>query len=229
MRTALMLVLAIPAAHTVVACTPTIGEGKSAEECTDGLDNDEDGAIDCMDAGCMTYASCGGDTGDTTDTTDPPTDPDITNEPVAEDPEVIVNEFMASNSTTLEDTAYPDSFPDWIELINLSDGTLDLTGYTITDNLRECDAYELPEGLSIESGGYLVLWADNDDEEGPDHLNFALNRAGEQIGLCRPDGTPLTKLEYGEQVTDYSAARIPDASTTWDFDDTPTPGEANTL
>ncbi len=216
----------------LTACPPEIGEGKSEGECSDGLDNDSDGAIDCLDAGCMGYAVCSGDTGEPDDTdthVDPPDDPDVTDDPVATDPDVIVNEFMASNSSTLEDQDYPGTFPDWIELINLTDHAIDLAGYMLTDDLTQCDKSVLSEGVTIDAGGYLVLWADNDVEEGITHLDFALAKGGEQIGLCNPDFTPLTKLEYGQQVTDWSAARIPDGSSTWDFDESATPGSANEL
>jgi hypothetical protein len=217
----------------LTACPPEIGEGKSAGECSDGLDNDDDGAIDCLDAGCMTYGICTGETGDppddTEEETDPPADPDVTDDPVATDPDVIINEFMASNSSSLEDVEYPGTYPDWIELINLTDHPIDLAGYMLTDDLTECDKSVLSEGVTIEAGGYLLLWADNDVEEGITHLDFALAAQGEQIGLCNPDYTPLTKLEYGQQVTDWSAARIPDGSDTWDFDESPTPGAPNEL
>ncbi len=214
----------------LTACPPEVGEGKSAGECSDGLDNDSDGAIDCLDAGCMGYAICGGgtDTPDDTDTTQP-TDSDITDDPVVTDPDVIINEFMASNSTTLEDTDYPGTFPDWVELLNLTDSAIDLAGYTLTDDLTECDKHVLVEGVAIPANGYLVLWADSDEEEGDTHMGFTLNMDGEQLALCNPDGEPLTKLEYGAQVTDWSAARIPDGSDTWDFDESATPGEANEL
>jgi hypothetical protein len=215
----------------VTGCPPEVGEGKSAGECSDNLDNDGDGAIDCLDAGCMGYAVCGGDSGDPGDS-DPdtvPNDPDVTDDPVVADPDVVINEFMASNSASFEDTGYPGSFPDWIEIINLRDHPVDLAGYTITDDLQECDKHTLAEGLTVEAGGYLILWADADEEEGDTHLNFKLEMEGEQLGLCDPDGEPVTKLQYGQQVTDYSAARFPDGSSTWDFDDTPTPGEANVL
>ncbi len=226
MRSELTLLLLLPC-FTLTACPPEVGEGKSAGECSDGQDNDGDGAIDCLDAGCMGYAVCGGgDTGEDTVVTD---DPDITDDPVDSDPDVIINEFMASNSAALEDQEYPDSFPDWIELFNLTDQPIDLGGYSITDNLHECDKHVLEAGLTLEAGGYLILWADGDEEEGPTHLSFKLNKAGEQLGLCSPEMTPLTKLEYGQQVTDWSAARIPDGSTTWEFDESSTPGEPNAL
>ncbi len=230
--TTMLLPMVVLAGMIDAGWTPKIGEGKSSGECSDGLDNDDDGAIDCLDAGCMSYAICGGDsdTPDDTDTdTTPPNDPDVTDDPVDDDPVVIVNEFMASNSTAYEDTEYPGTFPDWIEVINLTDTSVNLEGYFFTDNLHECNEHEIEAGATVEANGYAVFFADADEEEGPYHLNFKLNKAGEQIGLCLPDMTPLTKIEFGQQVTDYSAARIPDGSSTWDFDDSPTPGEANAL
>ncbi len=233
MRTPAVALLLLPLSGLLLtACPPEIGEGKSAGECSDGLDNDGDGSIDCFDAGCMGYAHCTGETGEPDDTdtdTEIPTDPDITDDPVVVDPDVIINEFLASNSTSWEDPDYPGTFPDWIELINLTDHPVNLAGYGLTDDLTECDQHILAEGVTIEAGGYLILIADADEEEGIHHLNFALNREGEQLGLCNADMEPLTKLEYGEQVTDYSVARMPDGSDTWEFDATPTPGEANAL
>jgi len=222
--TALLPLLLLPAA----ACTPTVGEGKSEAECSDGLDNDGDGATDCLDAGCMSWETCGDEDSDPPDDTDDTgPDSDITDVPVIADPEVIVNEFMASNATTIEDPDYPETFPDWIELLNTTGQAIDLAGYAISDEFTECDESVLPEGVSIEANGFLLLWADHDQEEGPTHLDFALSIDGEQIALCRPDMTPLTKIEYGAQVTDLSMARVPDGSVTWEVDDSPTPGASN--
>ncbi len=210
------------------ACTPKIGEGKSAEECADDVDNDDDGAIDCADAGCAGYSVCGGDSGDTTDDTEDPDDTDDPGGDPVEDPDIIINEFMASNATSLEDAEYPGSYPDWIELYNASDDVVDLEGYAITDDLGEWDKHILPS-MVIEAGSYLILFADADPKEGDNHLPFALDKDGEELGLYQPDAGALTKLEFGTQVTDWSATRVTDGSETWDFDDTPTPGEANEL
>ncbi len=220
----LLMLCALP----LMACPPEIGEGKSAGECSDGLDNDDDGAVDCLDAGCMGYEVCGGSVDDTGETSTP-TDPDVTDDPVDPDPDVVINEFMASNSSTFEDTGYPETYPDWIELYNMRDAPLDLEGYSLTDDLQECNKHVLAAGVTIEANGHLVLWADGDEEEGATHLSFKLAKQGEQLGLCDPSGTPLTKLEYGVQVTDWSAARIPDGSSTWEFDESPTPAATNEL
>ncbi len=45
------------AAAAVSACS--VDEGLSARECTDGLDNDTDGWVDCADPGCCGTWICG--------------------------------------------------------------------------------------------------------------------------------------------------------------------------
>ena len=40
------------------ACSATNPEGTRSGDCTDGVDNDGDGKIDCGDDGCEVYTSC---------------------------------------------------------------------------------------------------------------------------------------------------------------------------
>jgi len=141
------------------------------------------------------------------------------------DGDLYINEFMASN-----DTVYPDeggAYPDWIELYNAGSETVDLGGWTITDDLEEPDKHTLDDSLSIEPGGFLVLFADDDEEEGARHVGFNLSAGGESIGLYRPDGGAIDELDYGEMGTDISMARVPDGSSNWEVTDSPTPETSN--
>ena len=135
-----------------------------------------------------------------------------------------INEFMASNSSTLEDDS--GAFSDWIELFNDSDEVVDMTGWTITDDLEEPDKGILPE-RTLQPGAFLVLFADGDSGNGPLHLGFSLSADGEALGIFDPDGNPIDRLEYAAQATDISAARVPDGSLEWVLTDEPTPGESN--
>ena len=57
-RSALLcLILAALSLGSLSACAPT-EEGRITGECGDGLDNDEDGAIDCEDLGCLGDYDC---------------------------------------------------------------------------------------------------------------------------------------------------------------------------
>ncbi len=143
-------------------------------------------------------------------------------------PEVVVNEFMASNASTIADNT--GAFPDWIELYNPGSETVDLEGWWLTDDLEEPERFEFPSGASIAGGGYLLIWADGDvDQEGL-HTAWNLDQQGEQIGLSGSEecGNALVDaIEYEAQATDISMARMPDGSSTWEADTTPTPRAAN--
>lgn len=50
---------------TLSACGPSVSSGEtSAAECSDGLDNDRDGAVDCADFACGVHSFCAGMTPD---------------------------------------------------------------------------------------------------------------------------------------------------------------------
>ncbi len=117
-----------------------------------------------------------------------------------------INEFMASNKTALTDD---DSTPDWIELHNPSTEEVSLAGWTITDDLTEPHKHALDGTLSVPPGGWLVLLADGDEDEGPRHLSFKLSAAGEDIGLF--DGAGGGEgISFPTQSADQSRARSPD-------------------
>jgi hypothetical protein len=122
-----------------------------------------------------------------------------------------INEFMASNSSYEFDDVNGDAnTPDWIELYNPSGGTIDLTGFTITDDLDEPGKHAL-DGLTLPAHGYLVLLAgDEEDDERAEFLPFNLGKDGDDIGFYDADGRALDRVTYTGQVTDVSAGRIPD-------------------
>lgn len=206
------------------ACVGQGVEGDTLQSCMDGADGDGDGAIDCADPDCLGYAICLSDTGSSVAE---PTDPEVAEEPWASLPALVVNEFMASNATAVEDTGTAGSHPDWVEIHNTTGGEQCLAGWSITDDLADPLKHVFLEGPCVGPGGFLVLWADDDVEEGWAHVGFNLDRDGESIGLYDPDGGAATELSYGRQRPDVSAARTQDAGSSWAFDESPSPGSGN--
>jgi len=123
---------------------------------------------------------------------------------------VVVNEFMASNSNTVKDEA--GDFEDWIELYNLSDNDINMVGYYITDNPANLTKWKFPDNTIIKANGYLTLWADEEQEEGPLHSNFKLSAGGEIIYLLDNNKVFLDSLTFGSQVENKSSARIPNGT-----------------
>ena len=139
--------------------------------------------------------------------------------------DIAINEFMASNASTLTDES--GAYPDWIELYNAGSSSVNLDGFFITDDLKDAEKHVLSGGLSIAAGGFLVLFADGDIKDGDLHIGFNLTGDGEDLAIYDPDGNNLDALTYEAQATDWSAARVPDGSTTWQITDSPTPGTSN--
>src|SRR4051794_37499627 len=67
---------------------------------------------------------------------------------------VVINEFMASNSSTLADE--DGDFSDWIELYNSSNVAIQLQGYGLTDDLSTPFQWTFPS-QSIAPKSFLLV------------------------------------------------------------------------
>jgi hypothetical protein len=161
---------------------------------------------------------------------DTPTQVDTGLPPPTELPAVYINEFMASNTSTIQDES--GRYPDWIELFNASEAEADLSGWWLSDDIGEPFSWQIPDGVTIPAGGHLLIWADNDTSEGLTHASFQLAaEGGEDIALFGPnvlDNPLIDSVEqFGVQQPDISLARLPDGSASWQVDTTPTPEAPN--
>jgi spore coat protein CotH len=141
---------------------------------------------------------------------------------------VVINEIMADNQTAVADPQ--GEFDDWIELRNLADAPVDLTGHYLTDNPEAPRKWQFPEGTRIPAGGYLLIWADENGSDTPGlHASFRLSKSGEQVLLTAPDSefnAVLDSVSFGPQETDRSYGRSPEEAGTFVLM-SPSPGEAN--
>ncbi len=138
------------------------------------------------------------------------------NNPASPPIQVFINEWMADNTRTLADPV-DGNFEDWFELWNAGSEAVDLGGYYLTDTLDNPFKFRIPETgqYVIPPGGFLLVWADGESNQNSTnnpqlHVNFALSKAGEAIGLFTPEGTPVDVVVFGPQITDVSQGRFPD-------------------
>jgi spore coat protein H len=141
------------------------------------------------------------------------------------DGRIVINEIMASNGLTLKNEA--GLAGDWIELHNPTDRPVPLAGYALTDDFNVPAKAVIPAGVVLPARGHLLLWLDGAADRGPTHLPLRLASEGGSLGLARPDGSFISRLVYGAQATDFSAAREPDGSDRWTIEWHPSPGSAN--
>lgn len=141
--------------------------------------------------------------------------------------EIFINEFLANNDLILADEF--GEYDDWLEIYNTNEETIDLSGMFLSDNPTYPDKWKFPENTEINAGDFLIVWLDNDPEQGDLHTNFKMNEDGEFIGLYHQDGVlALDSLSFGNQLSDISFGRYPDGSDFWQFMPEPTPGTYNT-
>jgi len=150
-----------------------------------------------------------------------------------EAPLLFINEFMADNESTISDPQ--GEFDDWIEIYNASTQLVDIGGMYITDNLSSLNEwYKIPvsnpDSTNLEPGSFLLLWADEDIEDGINHIGIKLSSGGEQVGLFAFFGTcPVDTLTFSSQSPDISFGRYPDGYENFYHLNSATPGSSNIL
>lgn len=122
--------------------------------------------------------------------------------------DVIISEFMASNSATVRDQ--DNDYSDWIELFNAGEEAVDLSGWYLTDNDEWLTKWQFPQGVTLAAGDFLVVFASYKDltQVGSElHTNFKLESDGEFLALVEPDGATVAHAfspRYPRQRVDVS-------------------------
>ena len=145
-----------------------------------------------------------------------------------EDIGLYINEFMASNATTICDSF--GSYSDWIELYNSTDTDMDISGFGISDNLSQPMKYRFPDGTTIAAKGYLVVFCSGNEgmQNGELHAPFGLRSYGEDVVIANRAGRIIDSYSFKNQETDVSVARIPDGAGEFQSNSQPSPGYPNT-
>ncbi len=123
---------------------------------------------------------------------------------------VVINEILASNATGATDET--GAHADWVELYNNNDFEVSLEGYHLSDDSGQLDKWTFPAGTLIPANGYLIVWADNDENDGPLHTSWKLSIDGEEVVLSNAALAIVDQVTYGPQVTDVAYARIPNGT-----------------
>jgi spore coat protein H len=156
-----------------------------------------------------------------------PCDPNVYYYQPSTFPGLRINEFMASNDTTIANE-YGD-YSDWIEIYNADNIPHFLGNKYLTDNLSDRNKWKMPD-IYLPAKSFVLFWADNDADKGVYHTNFKLSASGEEIGIYDADNTGFVKLDsvkYGVQKTDISQGRYKDGENQWRFYTIATPGYSN--
>ncbi len=144
-----------------------------------------------------------------------------------------LNEFSGADQAEYADEY--GEYEDWIEIYNANDHEIDLGGLFLTDDImRPAQSkvrQNVPDSTLIPVGGFLVVFADKEPDQGVMHMDFKIGTGGEELGLIQLIGLDTLILDYisfGELEPGLSLARQIDGGVPWlgmQF----TPGRSNIL
>ncbi|WP_286949806.1 lamin tail domain-containing protein [Mesonia sp.] len=144
-------------------------------------------------------------------------------------PSLFVNEIMAINDSTISDES--GEFDDWFEIYNAEEYPVPLEGFYVTDKKDNLTKWQFPASdIEILPSEHIIVWCDEDEEQGIAHTNFKLSGSGEFLAIVAPDGvTIVDSISFQQQQPDISYGRTADGGEEWNFFDSPTPGATNQL
>jgi hypothetical protein len=143
--------------------------------------------------------------------------------------QVIISEYSASNLRDFEDDF--GGHEDWIELYNSGNTAVNLGGWYLSDKENKPKKWQIPQGWSIEAGGYLLIWASGRDvaTESYLHTNFKFTQTNgdEFVVLSNANGTIVDKTAVEVTALAHSRGRRLGQGPTWYIFTQPTPAFEN--
>ncbi len=138
--------------------------------------------------------------------------------------QVVVNEFSASCDTV----SIAGHQCDWVEVFNSGDKTVNLKGYSISDNPKNPQKYTIDDDVEIYPGAFQLILC-NGLGKGL-NAGFKLSSDGtEYVVWSDPDGNVIDNIQVPKLPRDYSYARITDGADEWAVFDVSTPGVFNNM
>ena len=107
--------------------------------------------------------------------------------------QIRINEILVSNIISNLDTDNYE-YGDWVELYNEGSETINLNGYSITDDIENPTRYTINENIYLNANEYLLIWTDK--EASGVHTNFSLSADGEFVGIFDPSMVLVDSLTY---------------------------------
>lgn len=126
-----------------------------------------------------------------------------------------LNEVMALNNGFVLDEW--GGAADWAEVTLVGDEAANVNELFLTNRWMEPKRWRLPN-VTLDPGDHLLLWCDDDPEEGPLHANFNLDADGETLFLMAMDGGApriVDAVTWPALPPNVSWARVPDGNGPW--------------
>ncbi len=144
---------------------------------------------------------------------------------------LVINEVLASSITSIADA--DGERPDWIEIHNTGNATIDLSNYALTDNSDSLVKWRFPQGSTLAPGGYYVVFCSGKNRPAREgetwpHTSFRLRSNGETLILSDIQGRMIDLVTYDNLEADCSWGRDEENDGSFRVFTQPTPGLPNT-
>ena len=138
-----------------------------------------------------------------------------------------INEVMPANIDQYLDPSW--NYGAWVELYNDTPFEISLEGYYISNNPDSLKMQRIGVNVGdVAAHGHKVLWFEHYDADlYPSQIDMDLDVDGGTIYISDPTGRIVLQQDYPAAVRRCSYARQGDASDTWGWTETPTPGTSN--
>ena len=140
---------------------------------------------------------------------------------------VVINEVMTANSLYAVQRGM--EAEDWVELRNISDAPVDLTGWYLSDDHENYALWSFPT-LILQPGETRLIYCSGSEEKIVNkavHAGFSLNAAAEELYLTNADGELMDYVSLHDIPYNGSIGRL-DGERGFFYFPTPTPGKENT-
>jgi len=138
-----------------------------------------------------------------------------------------ISEFLAINDGFLSDE--DSESPGWIEIYNSGPGTVNCSGWHLTDDAGNLSKWTFP-ATNLPAGGYMVVFASGKNRAiagRPLHTNFQLADGGGYLALTQPDGTTIANAYDDYPPQRFNVSYGINGAAALRYFSPPTPGAAN--
>ena len=135
--------------------------------------------------------------------------------------QLVINELSPDNASNFTDECGEN--PDWIEIYNGNNFSIDLKGFYLSDDIEILEKWAFPN-ITISPGDFLIIIADSKNIVSTyPHSNFKLSKDGETLFLSNENLEIIDEISFPNIPEDFSYGRT---DSQWVILD-PTPGEIN--
>jgi hypothetical protein len=127
---------------------------------------------------------------------------------------IVINEAMTSNNLIEDEYGESD---DWVELYNNSDEVVELSSCFLSDDPSDIQRWAFPPNTLIAPHSYLIVWADDDEEQFFRHTNFSLAASGSPLILSNSNGEIIDNINLPALLPNQTYGRYPNGTGEWNY------------